>query len=200
MNHLFNACNLFKKQTVQLLEHLEKTRPHKPIKIDVDGRNVSQDGKNWFTCFSPINWGRKAIRSSPGKGSGYGSGAGIGYAFHFTKNKYGDHYVRLYNGGGENPFIKYRDEFKKDVVLEVVKQNIPLPDGCRLWPDTKFTDFKFHGTTLMECQPVPLGDNTWEIILQNYLILDEKYNDLVAQFLRKYYEKGAFSVDLDFGK
>jgi hypothetical protein len=116
-----------------------------------------------------------------------------------TRNTNGDHYVRL-SSGVENPLKKeYREKFKKDVSLAVVAQHVSLPNGCRIWPDTKFPGFRFQGTTLIECQPVPLGDNTWSCVRQNYSILNKKFNEVVAQLLRRYYELGAFSVELDFG-
>jgi len=199
MNLLSETYNLYQKQTFLFLSRVKEMKLD--VRITVDGSNVSpNDPKNWYTGFSPLNWGRKVGRSSSVKGGGFGSGVGIGYAFHYNKNKNGDHFVRLYNGGVENPFKKdFREKFKKDVSLAVAAHNIPLPQGCRIWPDTKFYNFGFLGTSLMECQPVPLGDNASSIILQNYTILNEKYNGLVAQFLRKYYEQGAFSVELDFG-
>lgn len=190
-------CYLFRKQTNLFLAALQEIQP--PIRLVVDGRNARPDNPgNWFTVISPVSWGRKVSSLSSGPGSGYGSGVGIGYAFYYAKNNNGDHYVRL-SSSVENPFKKeFREKFKNDVSMSVSSQNIPLPKNCRVWPNTMFADFGFRGTALIECQPVPLGDNTWRNVLQYYLILNSKYNNLAAQLIRRYRDKGAFSVELDF--
>jgi hypothetical protein len=188
---------LFRKQTNLFLAALEEIQP--PIRLVVDGRNARPDNPgNWFTVISPVSWGRKVSSLSSGPGSGYGSGVGIGYAFYYAKSNNGDHYVRL-SSSVENPFKKeFREIFKNDISMAVTSQNTPIPKGYRVWPNTMFDDFRFHGTALIECQPVLLGDNTWNDVLQYYLILNKTYNNVVAQLIRKYHEKGAFSVGLDF--
>lgn len=189
--------SLFQKQTNLFLTALEEIQP--PIRLVVDGRHVNPANPgNWFTAFSPISWGRKTSNGASGPGSGYGSGVGIAYVFYYTKSINGDHYVRL-SSGVESPFKKeFREAFKNDISIAISSRNTPLPEGCRVWPDAKFPDFRFRGTALIECQPVQLGDNSWENALFNYLILNKEYNNLVAQLLRTYYEKRAFSVELDF--
>src|SRR3989304_3422376 len=153
-----------------------------------NGRNARPDNPgNWFTVISPVSWGRKVSSLSSGPGSGYGSGVGIGYAFYYAKSNNGDHYVRL-SSSVENPFKKeFREIFKNDISMAVTSQNTPIPKGCRVWPNTMFYNFIFHGTALIECQPVLLGDNTWNDVLQYYLILNKRYNNIVAQLIRKYH-------------
>ena len=75
---------------------------------------------------------------------------------------------------------EFRDRFKKEVSEIVRSQRIPLPSGSHVWPATKFTDFRFRGTSLLECQPVQLEEGTWCKVLQNYMILSKKYNDAVS--------------------
>jgi hypothetical protein len=161
-----------------------------PIKVTVRPDYVN----NWFTGFTPINWGRK---KQTGAESGYGKGV-LGYAFNHTKNYEGDDYVRLHIGV-EKPFKEeFKDKFKKDVSVAVATKYIILPPGCRIWPNSKFSDFKFHGTSLIECQPILLSDNTWEFVSNNYMVLNKEYNALITQLLRSYYNKRAFNIEIDF--
>src|SRR4030067_1938366 len=114
------SYSLFQKQTELFFVALKDIQP--PIRITVRPDN----SENWFTGFAPVSWGRKMSRSSSGAGSGYGSGV-LGYAFNYTTNNNGDPYVRLHIGV-ENPFKKeFRDNFKKEVSIEVATQNIILP-------------------------------------------------------------------------
>jgi hypothetical protein len=188
----------FQKQTILFLDALEKIKP--PARMTVDGRNVRPDNPtNWFSGFSPVSWGRKARGTSTGKGSGYGTGVGVGYGFNYTKNIHGEHFMRL-AVGLENPFKReFREDFKKEVSMAVAIQKIPLPPGCRVLPNTKFDDFRFRGTYILECQPLPLSDNTWSDAIQNYSILNSGFNELMLQYIRKYHERRAFSVRLEFG-
>jgi hypothetical protein len=188
----------FQKQTSLFLDALEIIEP--PAKIDVDGRNVRPDNPgNWFTGFSPISWGRKVGGALAGHGSGYGNSVGVGYSINYIRNIHGEHFMRLLVGL-ESPFKKeFREDFKKEVSMAVAIQKIPLPPGCRVWPSIKFDDFRIRGTYILECQPLPLGNNTWSNAIQNYSILNRGFNELMLQFIRKYYERGAFSVRLEFG-
>ena len=103
-------------------------------------------------------------------------------------------------GGIENPFRKdYRDNFRKEASVAIATQKIPLPSGCQIWPDTKFDDFGFRGTSLLECQPMALGEDTWSEAIKNYSILNKGFDQLIGQLIRKYSGLGAFQVDLDFG-
>ena len=192
------AFKQFQKQTVLFLDALKKIEP--PARMDVDGRNVAPDNpKNWFSGFSPVSWGRKVGVASTGQGSGYGTSVGVGYSINHAYNIHGEHFMRLLVGL-ESPFKwEFREDFKKEVSIAVSQQQLPLPTGCRVWPNTKFDDFRFHGVYIIECQPLPLGDNIWSDAIQNYSILNRGFNELVSQFIRKYHERGAFSVRLEFG-
>ena len=184
----------FQKQTGLFMEALGKIEP--PVRITVDGCNVRPDNPgNWFSGFSPISWGRKI---GSGLGSGFGAGTGVGYGFIYARDIHGNDFMRVAIGL-ENPLKwEFRDEFRKEVSVAIATQKPPIPPNCRIWPDTKFDNFRFRGTSLLECQPIPLGNNIWIDALYNYSILNKKYNELVAQLLRRYYEQGAFSVELDF--
>jgi hypothetical protein len=196
------AFRQYQKQTNlfvdALVDALKKIEP--PAKIDVDGRNVRADKPgNWFTSFSPVSWGRKVRSASTGQGSGYGNSVGVGYSINYKRNKHGEHFMRMLVGL-ESPFRKeFREDFKKEVSLAVATNKIPLPPGCRVWPNIQFDGFDIRGTYILECQPLPLGDNFWSDAIQNYVILNKEFNALILQFIRKYYERGAFSVRLEFG-
>ncbi|OGP74363.1 MAG: hypothetical protein A2W09_09280 [Deltaproteobacteria bacterium RBG_16_50_11] len=189
------AFRQFQKQTTLFLAGLEKIEP--PVRITVDGRNVRPDNPgNWFSGFSPVSWGSKI---GTGSGTGYGGGVGVGYGFTYTKNSRREHFMRL-AVGIENPFRKdYRDNFRKEASVAIATQKIPLPSGCQIWPDTKFDDFGFRGTSLLECQPMALGEDTWSEAIKNYSILNKGFDQLIGQLIRKYSGLGAFQVDLDFG-
>ncbi len=185
---------LFIEQSKLFAEHLKEIHP--PIHVTVDGRNVNPHNPgNWFTCFAPISWGRKVPKGSSGPGSGFGSGVGVGYGFTYTSSRDGSPFIRLSNGV-ENPFKhKFRDCFRNDVSMAIRSRNISLPPACLIWPGTRFPDFRFRGTSILECQPIPLKRDTWEKVLDNYKILTRGYNDTVAQLVRKYYADGAFEIE-----
>jgi hypothetical protein len=124
---------------------------------------------------------------------------GVGYTIKYITDDYGEHFMRLLFVQ-ENPLIKeFREDFKKEVSLAVAMQKIPLPPGCLVWPNIQFPGFKIRGTFILECQPIRLGDDTWSEAIKNYSILNREFNELILQFIRKYYEQGAFSVRLEFG-
>ena len=198
MTALPDVFKQFQKQTILFLDALEKFEP--PARIDVDGRNVRPDNPtNWFTSFSPVSWGRKVGGASTGRGSGYGSSVGVGCSINYIRNIHGEHFMRLLVGL-ESPFKgDFRVDFKKEVSMAVAIQKIPLPPGCLVWPNIKFDDFRIRGTYILECQPLPLGNNIWIDAIYNFSILNRGFNGLIAQFIREYHENGAFSVGLDFG-
>jgi hypothetical protein len=187
---------LFKEQSALFRANLP---PQPPVQIVADLCNISADYDGpRLLGFAPNSWGCKASRTSSGQGGGFGPGVGVGYAFYYATNRALSPFVRL-SSSVENPFKeKFRERFK-DEVSEVVRlRSIALPPGCRIWPHTKFADFRFQGKSLIECQPVPLEKDTWSKVLENYKILTRVYNEVVAQLLRKYYADGAFKVEIRF--
>ena len=183
----------YQKWTNLFLDALGKIEP--PAKIDVDGRNVRPDNSNnWFTSFSPVSWGRKVRGAS----SGFGKSVGAGYTIKHIRNSHGEHFMRLYFGLEDPLKREIREEFKKEVSIAIAMQKIPLPPGCLVWPNIKFDGFRILGTYILECQPIPLGDDTWSKAIDNYSILNREFNQLILQFIRKYYEQGAFLDKLEF--
>ena len=182
---------IFQKQTDMFIFALKDIQP--PIKITVR----PDYPKNPFTCFAPVSWGYKRGKSSSGPGSGYGRGA-LGYAFHHTKNNNGENYVRLHIGV-ESPFKEeFKKMFKDEVYMAVKARNVILPEGCNIWPNSKCDNFKFHGTALLECNPVILNNETWRVVYNNYIILNNQFNGLVTNILQNYRERDAFNVDIKF--
>lgn len=187
----------FKEQSNLFIEHLKEIQP--PIYVTLNIPTKPDKPGNWFICFAPMSWGCKVSKASSGRGRGCGSGPGIDYTFKYARNLAGSPFVRLYSGGA-GPFKEeFRDRFRKDASEAVRSKSIPLPSGCRIWPGTTFfPEFRFYGTYILECQPVPLEQDTWRIVLDNYKILSKGYNEVVAQLLRKYYSDGAFKVEVRF--
>jgi hypothetical protein len=100
-------------------------------------------------------------------------------------------YVRL-PVGVEKPFKpEFANEFKKDVVESLKQRSVSLP-GCAIWPDVGF-----GGRKLIEPTPVVLDDDSWEKVLSKYLMLGE-FVHVVADVIRQYYNRGCFTVHLDF--
>jgi hypothetical protein len=187
---------LFKEQSTLFIANLP-LQP--PVLIGVDLSKVSADYHGpRYIGFAPLSWGRKVSKTSSGRDSGIGKGVGVAYGFNYITNRDGSPFVRLASSL-ENPFKKkFRERFKDEVSEVVRSRSIPLPTGCCIWPHTKFSDFRFQGKSLIECQPVPLEKDTWRKVLENYKILNRGYNEVVAQLLRKYYADSAFEVDIKF--
>lgn len=192
---LSSAYNLFSEQGEKFIKALNQVQP--PVQVLVNLSNLSNEYRGArLLSFAPSNWIIREKNSSTGQGIGCGSGAGVFYQFYYATNRDRIPFVRL-SSSVESPFKKeFSDRFKKEVSEVVNSRPISLPSGCQIWPATKFPDFRFHGTSLLECQPVLLETDTWSKVLQNYMILSKEYNDAIAQLLRKYHANGAFKVDL----
>ena len=172
-----NSYELFIKQKNRFVEKLIKYEPD--VLITFDPKSLNQyNHNNWFMMFNPNNWGK------------YLKGFGVHFAFIYYKDSVGGgEYIRL-PVGVENPFkIDFRKQFKSDVVSCVKQNDIKIGD-CKLWPDVGF-----RKTKLIEPEFVELNDHSWEITIENYMMLKE-FNSIVAKLIKQYNSKGCFIGNL----
>jgi len=176
------SYQLFKDQKNRFFDALLQADKNVTLKLnwkELSEKNI-RTHKNWFIGFVPKKWGVPKERC----------GFGVHFTFYCCRDrKTKTEYVRL-PVGVEKPFKReeFGDEFKGDVVETLKQRNITLPE-CKVWPDIS--------PKLIEPARVILDNNSWEKMLNTYLRLGD-FVDVVAEVIRKYYDRGCFTVDLDF--
>ena len=177
------SYQLFKNQKNRFVEALLRADNNVTLKVnwkELSDKNI-RTHTNWFIGFVPNRWGVFK--------QGW-FGVHFGFMYYRDRNTQTE-YVRL-PVGVEKPFRpEFADEFKRDVVESLIRRNVTLP-GCAVWPDVGF-----RGRKLIEPTPVALDHDSWEKVLSTYLMLGE-FVDVVADVIRQHYNRGCFTVHLDF--
>ena len=174
------SYQLFKDQKNRFVEALLKADTNVTLQLNWKDVDLTKPG-NWFIEFIPNRWG--VFKQG-------------GFGIHFSFKYYRDRttkteYVRL-PVGVERPLKpEFVDKFKDDVIESLKGRKVTLPE-CELWPNVSIGG----GRKLLDTRVV-LDDNSWEKALDRYSMLDE-FVDVVADVIKHYYNRGCFTVDLDF--
>lgn len=177
------SYQVFKEQKNRFVEELLRADSNVALKVnwkELSEKNI-RTHTNWFIGFVPNKWGMF-------KEGWFGVHFGFMY---YRDQKTGIEYVRL-PVGVEKPFKpEFADEFKKDVVESLKQRCVDVPE-CAIWPNVGF-----RGKKLIEPPLVLLDDDSSEKVLSRYLVLGE-FVEVAAGVIRQYYDRGCFSVHLDF--
>jgi hypothetical protein len=177
------SYELFKEQKNRFVAEL--LQADKDVKVRVNWKELSDDNinkhTNWFIGFAPNKWGTFK--------TGW-FGIHFGFASHRDR-KTGLHSVR-FNVGVEKPLkTEFHEKFKRDVVTLLKDRNISLP-GCFIWPDVGFRRSK-----LIEAKLIELDEDSWKKALNTYLSMGD-FIQVVTGVIKEYYNRGCFSVHLNF--
>jgi len=94
--------------------------------------------------------------------------------------------------GVENPLKhEFRENFKREIIDQLNQQHVNI-QNCRLWPDVGF-----RGVKLIEPDPIILNKDTSQKAIQQFSNLS-KFNNVVGEVIRKYYNMNCFSSLLSF--
>lgn len=177
------SYELFKEQKNRFLEEMQRIDGDVTIKLnwkELNENNITTH-TNWFVVFIPNKWGIFKR-----------GGFGIHFGFIYCRDKKTNiEYIRLPVGVEKPLKNEYHKQFKLDVVKTLNHKGIKMPE-CRIWPDVGFGRAK-----LIEPEPIVLGSNSWEKVLNKYIVLGE-FVDVVANTIRQYYDKKCFVVELNF--
>lgn len=177
------SYQLFKEQKNKFVEELLKHDPTVKIKmnwVELKPSNIVTR-TNWFIGFIPQKWGVS-------KTGLFGVHFGLIY---YRDRKTNVEYVRIPVGVEKPLKSEYHKQFKLDVIRELIQKGVTL-EGCKYWPNVGF-----GGAKLIEPTPVLLNDYSWEMLTKQYMALD-KFVDVVADIIKKYYSENCFEVELHF--
>lgn len=174
-----SSFDLFKDQQKRFIEALIDYDP-KIWLPPLRGSHKENEPGNWFICFVPPPWGRW-------KGKIYG----VHFAFIYAQ-PCGPLPERIRLAVGvETPMRKdpqLRQAFKEDVISRVKTKGITF-SGFDLKANRR--------TKLLEADPIPFSNQSWQISLQRYIAL-QPLVEVIATAVRDYYDNGAFDVAMEF--
>jgi len=133
---------------------------------------------NWFICFVPASWGHW-------EGAIYG----VHFDFIYARPRGPlPERIRLAVGVEAPMQDSQRQAFKEDVISRVRAKGIVF-SGFILQAKVR--------TKLLEADPIPFNNQSWQISLQRYIAL-QPLVEIIAIVVGEYYNSGAFSVPMDF--
>ena len=182
-NSADRSYRLFKKQKKLFIKELRKHDPHIEILMNWDELSESNIDrrKNWFICFIPKQWGKPK------------NGFGIHFGFVYRKDRdSSSEFVRL-TVGAEKPLDPhFNHQFKCEIVEELQKAEIDLTN-LALYPNAGVR----KGAKLIEINPVPLDENSYKLVINEYKNLSEVINVISAK-IEEYYNKDRFMGKLEW--
>lgn len=174
---------LFKKQKNLFIEKLLDYNPD--IEITMNWNELSETNikkrTNWFVCFIPKQWGKPK------------NGFGIHFGFiHQRDRNSTNEFIRL-TVGVEKPLDpEFNEKFKSEIREEILNAKINI-SNIAIYPNAGYR----KGGKLVEIERVPLNEDSYKILFNNYKNLNEVIA-IISSKIKEYYSKDRFMGKLEF--